>query len=95
MYLLSVWIIKQISLLKAFKKPPIPVICIGNIYLGGTGKTPMCIEIFAILKNLNMRPGFVRKEYSSFQDEVNLQKKIGVKLLYVYKDGRCDWNGKN
>ena len=23
------------------------------------------------------------------------QKKIGVKLLYVYKDGRCDWNGKN
>ena len=23
------------------------------------------------------------------------QKKIGVKLLYVYKDGRCDWYGKN
>lgn len=23
------------------------------------------------------------------------QKKIGVKLLYVYKDGRCDWHGKN
>ena len=55
----------------------IPIICVGNIYLGGTGKTPMCIEIFSILKNLNMRPGFVRKEYSSFQDEVNLQKKIG------------------
>ena len=55
----------------------VPVICVGNIYLGGTGKTPLCIEIFSILKNLNMRPGFVRKEYSSFQDEVNLQKKIG------------------
>jgi len=23
------------------------------------------------------------------------QNKIGVKLLYVYKDGRCDWHGKN
>ena len=31
----------------------IPIICVGNIYLGGTGKTPLCIEIFSILKNLN------------------------------------------
>ena len=23
------------------------------------------------------------------------QKKIGVKLLYVYRDGRCDFHGKN
>ena len=57
---------------------PIPVICVGNIYLGGTGKTPLCIEIFSILKNLNMNPAFVRKKYDSFQDEVNLQKQVGV-----------------
>ena len=31
----------------------IPVICVGNIYLGGTGKTPLCIEIVSILKDLN------------------------------------------
>ena len=55
----------------------IPIICVGNIYLGGTGKTPLCIEIFSILKNLNMNPAFVRKKYDSFQDEVNLQKKVG------------------
>ena len=55
----------------------IPVICVGNIYLGGTGKTPMCIEIFSILKNLNMNPAFIRKKYDSFQDEVDLQKQIG------------------
>ena len=55
----------------------IPVICVGNIYLGGTGKTPLCIEIFSILKNLNMNPAFIRKKYDSFQDEVNLQKQIG------------------
>jgi len=55
----------------------IPVICVGNIYLGGTGKTPMCIEIFSILKDLNMNPGFIRKEYNSFKDEFDLQKQVG------------------
>ena len=55
----------------------IPIICVGNIYLGGTGKTPLCIEIFSILKNLNMNPVFIRKKYKSFQDEVDLQKQIG------------------
>ena len=62
---------------------PIPVICVGNIYLGGTGKTPLCIEIFSILKNLNMEPAFVRKKYDSFQDEVELQKQVG--LIYQNK----------
>ena len=55
----------------------IPVICVGNIYLGGTGKTPLCIEIFSILKDLNMNPVFIRKKYNSFQDEADLQKQIG------------------
>ena len=55
----------------------IPIICVGNIYLGGTGKTPLSIEIFSILKNLNMNPVFIRKKYDSFQDEVELQKQIG------------------
>jgi len=73
-----------IKLLSFFKRSmtkthqcSIPVICVGNIYLGGTGKTPLCIEIFSILKDLNMNPAFIRKKYDSFQDEVNLQKQIG------------------
>jgi len=56
----------------------IPIICVGNIYLGGTGKTPLCIEIFSILKSLNINPAFIRKQYSSFQDELDLLKKIGT-----------------
>ena len=59
------------------KSVSIPIICVGNIYLGGTGKTPFCIELFSILKDLNMNPGFVRKKYKSFQDEVNLMKQTG------------------
>ena len=55
----------------------IPIICVGNIYLGGTGKTPLCVEIFSILKELKMNPVFVRKKYSSFQDEVDLLQQVG------------------
>ena len=55
----------------------IPILCIGNIYLGGTGKTPLSIEIFLILKKLNMKPAFIRKKYDSYQDEVNLMKQVG------------------
>jgi tetraacyldisaccharide 4'-kinase len=55
----------------------IPVICVGNIYLGGTGKTPLCIEIFSILKELKMNPAFIRKKYKAFKDEAELQKSKG------------------
>ena len=58
-------------------KCQIPIICVGNIYVGGTGKTPLCIEIFSILKNLSMNPAFIRKKYDSFQDEANLEKQVG------------------
>jgi len=43
----------------------IPIICVGNIYLGGTGKTPLAIELFKILKKLNKRPAFVKKYYKN------------------------------
>ena len=55
----------------------IPVICVGNIYLGGTGKTPLCIELFSILKKLNKKPIFIRKKYNVFQDEINLLEQTG------------------
>ena len=42
-----------IKLLKTQKKFPIPIICVGNIYIGGTGKTPLSIELYHILKDLN------------------------------------------
>ena len=55
----------------------VPIICVGNIYLGGTGKTPICIELFKILKKLKKKPSFIRKQYKSFQDEIVLLKKVG------------------
>ena len=74
-------LIKILNFIKRYltttNQSSIPIICVGNIYLGGTGNTPLCIEIFSILKNLNMNPAFIRKKYDSFQDEANLQKQVG------------------
>ena len=66
----------KIKILKN-KKFNIPIICVGNIYLGGTGKTPLCIEIFSILKNLGKNPAFIKKYYKFLKDESSLQNKVG------------------
>jgi len=63
------------------KKFNIPIICVGNIYLGGTGKTPLCIEIFKILKSLNANPGFIKKYYEKFIDENKLLESTGNLFL--------------
>ena len=78
-------LINVLSLFKRFliktHQSSIPIICVGNIYLGGTGKTPLCIEIFSILKNLKLNPAFIRKQYDLFQDEVDMQKSVGPVYL--------------
>ena len=66
-----------IRLLKIQKKFPIPIICVGNIYVGGTGKTPLASEIFKIIKSSGKNPGFVKKGYDYLYDEIQMLEKIG------------------
>ena len=56
------------------KKFNIPVICIGNIYIGGTGKTPLTLELYNILKSMNKNPAIVKKFYKNHYDEIELIK---------------------
>ena len=51
-----------------------PVICVGNIYVGGTGKTPLSIYIYNLLKKKKYKPAIVRKYYSSHTDEIDFTK---------------------
>ncbi len=61
--------------LKKEKSSNIKTICVGNIYLGGTGKTPLSIKIYEILKKLNNKVATVKKNYSNQKDEQLLLKK--------------------
>jgi len=65
------------------KKFNIPIICVGNIYIGGTGKTPLAIEIYKILKKLKQKPGFIKKYYKDQKDEQLLLKSNGETFLDV------------
>ena len=50
----------------------IPIVCIGNIYVGGTGKTPTSIFIANQIKQLGAKPAIVRSHHSNHEDEYHL-----------------------
>jgi tetraacyldisaccharide 4'-kinase len=58
-----------------FKTKKIFSICVGNIYIGGTGKTPMTIKLFNIIKKINKKTVTAKKFYRSHNDEIILLKK--------------------
>ena len=59
------------------KKFKIKTICIGNIYLGGTGKTSLAIKINKILNKKNIKSCFIKKKYSNQNDEQKLLNNYG------------------
>jgi len=63
------------------KKFSIPVICVGNIYVGGTGKTPLSIEIVKTLERLNKKTALIKKSYKEHLDEFKLVESKGVTLF--------------
>jgi tetraacyldisaccharide 4'-kinase len=42
---------------------PVPVIVVGNITVGGTGKTPLIIWMAGFLKNSGFKPGIISRGY--------------------------------
>ena len=44
-------------------KLPVPVIIVGNITVGGTGKTPLALWLANLLRERGMRPGIVSRGY--------------------------------
>ena len=75
-------ILKLISKINLKSKPKstnpmIKTICVGNIYVGGTGKTSLAIKIKEILEKQNIRVCFIKKFYSNQIDEQKLLNKNG------------------
>ena len=71
----------------AQKIKKIKTICVGNIYVGGTGKTPFSIELNNILKNLNFKTAIIKKYY---KDQIDEQKLIANKSKLYCENKRID-----
>ena len=55
----------------------IKTICVGNIYIGGTGKTSLAIKIKEILEKKGIKVCFIKKFYPDQIDEQKLLSKNG------------------
>ena len=52
----------------------IPVICIGNLSVGGTGKTPVCLAVGQMLKEMGVNFFFLNHGYKSKQKGILVRK---------------------
>ena len=52
----------------------VPVICVGNISVGGVGKTPVCLALGSILKKMNQSFFFLNHGYKAEQKGVLVDK---------------------
>ena len=72
---------------KKIKSDKIKTICVGNIYIGGTGKTPVSIKLKKILDNLNFKTAFIKKNYI---DQIDEQKILSLNGELFCKKNRAD-----
>ena len=70
-------LIRLFKLESKIKKTKIKTICVGNIYLGGTGKTSLSIKINEILSEKKIKSCFVKKFYLTQFDEQKLLESRG------------------
>ena len=62
-------------------KLPVPVIIVGNITVGGTGKTPVVVEIVNYLQQKGLRPGIITRGYKINDEPKLLAKRTKVPVV--------------
>lgn len=79
----------------ASSRLPVPVVVVGNIYIGGTGKTPLTIWLVQALQARGMRPGVISRGHGSAADtarEVDLDAtpaEVGDEPLLIRQRTGC------
>ena len=75
---------------------PVPVIVVGNITVGGTGKTPLIIWLAGFLKESGFKPGIISRGYGgqaeSWPQRVTADsdaKHVGDEALLIAKQTGC------
>ncbi len=82
------------------KLSPIPIICIGNIVVGGAGKTPVSLKIGKILIKAGYKPHFIARGYAGMIKQCTLvepwhsPKSVGDESLLL-SEVASTWIGKD
>ena len=71
-------LIAKINSKPKYPNSKIKTICVGNIYIGGTGKTSLTIKIKEILDKNDIKACFIKKFYPDQTDEQKLLSKNGT-----------------
>lgn len=84
----------KVRIFKSYKLS-VPVVIVGNISVGGTGKTPLLIALCELLKQQGYRPGIVSRGYGGEFDgehlvaENDTVKVIGDEPYLISKRTNC------
>lgn len=77
-------------------KLPVPVIIVGNITVGGTGKTPLVIWLAQQLRAQGFKPGIVTRGYGGnnenwplLLDEKTRPEQAGDEAVLIYRQSGC------
>lgn len=76
-------------------KLPVPVIVVGNISVGGTGKTPLVIYLAELLKHQGYKPGIISRGYGGDNAHVRSVTEnsnpniVGDEALLIHRRTHC------
>ena len=74
---------------------PVPVVVVGNIFIGGTGKTPLTIWLVQALRAAGMRPGVISRGHGSADRSPravtasSTPQQVGDEPLLIFQHGGC------
>ena len=83
----------RIGVLK-IQRLPVPVIIVGNITVGGTGKTPLIIALAKLLQEQGYKVGIISRGYGGDEQPhivsiVSDPKQVGDEALLIAKQTGC------
>jgi len=93
----------RIQLFRSYKLP-VPVIVVGNISVGGTGKTPVVIWLAEKLQSAGLRPGIISRGYGADRQSMEVMSVtprsnpsvVGDEPVLIAQRTRCPvWVGKD